>query len=148
MVEAVSPIHQKRGERAVRHRHAPDEAAIDVKADCRGICINPETPGPHEAAVLGRRLDSHLVYARVDVEQRGPRARPVWRQVVVGVGGTGHAERGHYRRRRDTGRRRRRVVQRALAQRCASLVYVVCQVLAGIADDAQAVGVGIEVDAK
>src|SRR5437870_1475990 len=35
MVEAVSPIHQKRGERAVRHRHAADEAAVYVEAGPR-----------------------------------------------------------------------------------------------------------------
>ena len=120
-------------------RHASLEAAVDVETG-HHVRIETKLAGRHEDAVAGRRLDRDLVHHRVHIEER--RCGRGLIQVVVRVRGACDAGRRNWRG------RRRCVRQRAVGDRHASDVHVVRKVLARVADDAEAVGDGIEVDAE
>jgi hypothetical protein len=76
----------------------------------------------------------------VEVEERRRRALLV--EVVVCVRGARHARSGNRHS------RRRRIGHRPVRGRDAARVDVVRQILAGVADDPQSIGGGIEVDAE
>lgn len=135
-VEALLSTGGQRGEPAVG---AVGGLVVDVEPG-PGPCVHSQVSGGGEGAGVGRGLEGDAVVDRVDVEQGGGGGRV---DVVVGVGGSGDAERGRGR----CGRVGEGAVDGGGAW-CGRVVDVVAQVLAGVADDAQAVGGGVEVDAE
>ena len=131
LVERVAAVRHQGREGVIGDRHAPLEAAVDVEPG-HHVRIESKLAGRHEDAVAWRRLDRDLVHHRIHIEERRRRRGLI--QVVVRVRGAG-----------DTGCRNWSgrwccVGQRTVGDRHTPRIHVVRQVLARVADDAEAVG--------
>ena len=133
-IEAQRPVDRQDRERLVAHGDPAAKAAVDVEPG-RFARIDGEFAGRAERAVVRGRLRSDLVERGIKVEQRGRRAEI---QVVVRVGRADDPQGG----------RRWNVGQRPIDERGAARVDIVPEVLAGVADDAEPIGRGVEVHAE